>query len=772
MGMTVAVLSGFVVAPAAPWLHRLGRHMSGWMLALLPVVLTVYFGSYIAQVAAGETFRESYPWAPALGVELSFYLDGLSLLFALLISGIGALVVVYAGSYLAGHGHLGRFYVFLLMFMASMLGVVLADNLFTLYVFWELTSLTSFLLIGFQHEREEARKAAWQALLVTSGGGLAMLAGLVLLGQVGGTMELSGLASQGDAIRQHALYLPILSLILVGALTKSAQFPFHFWLPAAMEAPSPVSAYLHSATMVKAGVYLLARLSPAVGGTEAWWYCVTLAGIATVLCGGYLALCGTDLKRILAYSTISALGVLVMLLGMGTPHAIQAAMVFLLAHALYKGALFLVAGAVDHETGTRDADRLGGLWHAMPITATAAVLAALSLAGIAPFFGFIGKETLLEAALGTEAGRFLVPVIVLAGAVFVAVACIVSIRVFLGECRPTPKHPHEAPLSLWLGPLVMAAFGLVSGLHPSWVATLLSPAVSAVIGPRGTHEPLQLSLWHGLTPALALGAGSVLLGAAIYAGWNGLRRANSRLDFLRTRGPAWWYDLTLSGLNRLASAQTRVLQSGYLRYYIIACLATTVALTGYGLIASLEWSWQFVGPGVRFYEAVLAGLLPVAALTAVRSRTRLAAVAAVGVVGFGMAIVFILFGAPDLAMTQFAIETLTVILFVFVLYRLPRFAVFSSRWQRLRDAVIALAMGTVVTALVLMAIHHPAQDRVSQYFAEQSVAEAHGRNLVNVILVDFRGFDTLGEITVLAVAGIGVYALLKLRPSGGKDDET
>ena len=490
-----------------------------------------------------------------------------------------------------------------------------------------------------------------------------------------------------------------------------------------------------------------------------------------MLCGGYLALYGTDLKRILAYSTISALGALVMLLGMGTPHAVQAAIVFLLAHALYKGALFLVAGAVDHETGTRDVDRLGGLWHAMPITATAAVLAALSLAGIAPFFGFIGKEMLLEAALETATGRFLVPVIVLAGAAFVAVACIVSIRVFFRGFRPTPKHPHEAPPSLWLGPLLMAAFGLAFGLYPAWVESVLSPAISAVLGPRGPHEHLELALWHGLTPALALGAGSLLVGLTIYAAWKWVRRVNAQMDFLLRHGPAWWYDLTLGGLNRLASAQTRLLQSGYLRYYIITILATTVALTGYALIASVELSWRFVGAGVRFYEATLAGLLLVASLAAVRSQTRLAAVAALGVVGYSVAIVFILFGAPDLAMTQFAIETLTVILFVLVLYRLPRFAVFSSRWDRLRDAVVALATGSLVTALVLTALHHSAHTRVSQYYAEHSVAEAHGRNIVNVILVDFRGFDTLGEITVLAVAAIGVYGLLKLRPSNAKDDE-
>lgn len=764
--MTAAVLSGFAVALAAPWLHRLARGSSGWILALAPAGLAVYFAIHAEEVLAGNALRTSHAWAPSLGVELSFYLDGLGLLFALLISGIGALVMVYAGGYLAGHPRLGRFYAFLLMFMASMLGVVLADNLLTLYVFWELTSLSSYLLIGFEHQREASRKAAWQALLVTSGGGLAMLAGLLLLGQAGGTMEISGLVTRGDVIRQHALYLPILFLILAGAFTKSAQFPFHFWLPAAMEAPAPVSSYLHSATMVKAGVYLLARLHPVVGGTEAWRYTVTLVGAATMICGGCLALATTDLKRILAYSTVSALGALVMLLGIGTPHAIQAAMVFLLAHALYKGALFLVAGSVDHEAGTRDVERLGGLWRAMPITATAAALAALSLAGIAPLFGFIGKEMILEAAW--EGGLLLVPLVVLAGAAFAAVACVLGVGAFFRGPRPTPRQPHETPASLWMGPLLLAATGLAFGLFPSWIAQpMLASAVAAVAGPQGAHEPLALALWHGLTPALGLSALSVLLGVGLYASWNRIGRISRRFDFLLSRGPARWYDLAIDGLNRLASIQTRLLQSGYLRYYIAAILATTVALTVCAMLSGTVVSRRFVGIEIRFYEAALGGLLLAGALVAVRSQTRLAAVAALGVVGYSVALVFILFGAPDLAMTQFAIETLTVILFVLVLYRLPRFTAFSRAWDRWRDAAIALGTGATVTGLVLMAIQHPAQARVSDYYAEHSVALAHGRNIVNVILVDFRALDTLGEITVLAVAAIGIYALLKLRRPGG-----
>ncbi|MBI2088067.1 MAG: NADH-quinone oxidoreductase subunit L, partial [Deltaproteobacteria bacterium] len=370
--MLFAVLSGFAAALLAPWIDRVGRGRTGWIIAVLPATLFAYFATFVASIRNGEVIRQSHAWIPSLGIDLSFTADGLSVLFALLISGIGALVVVYAGGYLAGHPQLGRFFSYLLLFMSAMLGLVLADNVIALFVFWELTTLSSYLLIGFDHEREAARSAALKSLLVTGIGGLALLAGLILLAQAGGSPELSALAKHGDAIRSHPLYAPILALILAGAFTKSAQVPFHFWLPAAMEAPTPVSAYLHSATMVKAGVYLLARLNPVLGGTDPWLFTVTTTGAVTMVVGAWMALQRTDLKLILAYSTVSALGVLTMLLGLGTPLAIKAASVFLLGHALYKGALFLIAGAVDHETGTRSFDRLGGLKKAMPLTALAA----------------------------------------------------------------------------------------------------------------------------------------------------------------------------------------------------------------------------------------------------------------------------------------------------------------------------------------------------------------------------------------------------------------
>jgi multicomponent Na+:H+ antiporter subunit A len=733
----------------------------------LPLGLALYFASFITAVAAGSTFTVAYSWVSVLGVNLSFYVDGLGLLFALLITSIGTLVLIYAGSYLAGHHHLGRFYMYLLTFMAAMLGLVLADNLVTLFVFWELTSLSSYLLIGFEHQRAEARAAALQALLVTGVGGLALLVGLLLLGQAGGSMELSRLVQRGDIVRAHTLYVPVLLLTLLGAGTKSAQFPFHFWLPEAMAAPTPVSAYLHSATMVKAGVYLLARLTPVLGGTEAWLYIVTTIGAVTMLVGGSLALYQTDLKRMLAYSTISALGTLVLLIGLGTSAAITAAMVFLLAHALYKGALFMVAGAVDHEAGTRDVENLGGLRRAMPVTTAVAVLAALSLAGFGPFLSFIGKEMLLAAVLASPvAWLFLTLAVVLAGASFVAVAMLVGQRPFFGLTSPTPRSPHEAPLSLWIGPALLAASGLIIGLMPWLVApTLIMPSVTATLG---YPVAVELVLWHGLNVALGLSAVSILLGLLVSACWEALRHTTARFESVFAWGPASWYGLSLVLLNRLATVQMRLLQNGYLRLYLVMIIATTVGLTGYSLVHNGGLPGVSLPADLRFYEVGLAVLILLAALAAVRSSSRLGAVAALGVVGFGVALLFLFFGAPDLAMTQFLVETLTVILLVLVLYRLPRYVSLTSPPAHLRDLLIALTAGGVMTALVLAAAIVPRDSAVSRYYAEHSLPEAHGRNIVNVILVDFRGLDTLGEITVLAVAAVGVYALLKLRPDKEK----
>lgn len=771
MGIIIAVLSGFLLALFTPAIFRVARGATGWILALLPAGLTVYFATLFPLLAGGEPIVVHREWVPSLGVGLTFYLDGLSLLFALLVSGIGALVVIYAGGYLKGQPRLPRFYTLVLMFMASMLGVVLAGNLLTIFVFWELTGVTSYLLIGMDHDRAKARAAALQALLVTTAGGLALMAGMLLLGQAGGSLDLPTLLAGGETIRNHPLYLPALLLILLGAFTKSAQAPFHFWLPNAMEAPTPVSTYLHSATMVKAGVYLLARLSPVLGGTDVWYMLLTGVGLVTMLLGAVMALAQTDFKRILAYSTVSTLGSLVLLLGIGTPLASQAAMLFLLVHALYKGALFLVAGAVDHGTGTRDVTRLGGLAKAMPVTAVAAGLAALSMAGLPPLLGFVNKELFYEASLhAPRAAGWLTGAGVATNALLVAVAAIVGLRPFAGRLAPTDHEPHEAPGAMWLGPVVLAGLGLLGGLLPQ---TLPSALVSAAAG-AVQAEPIvtKLTLWLGLTPVLGLSVLTILLGAGLYFGSGALGRIVQRgapqvAAFLRALGnwgPERGYHAMLRGINRIAEVQTRLFQSGYLSHYLIIIIATAVGLTGYTMISHGGPAISLDGlMDIRLYEIFLGLWIGAAAAMAVVATSRLAAVAALGAVGYGVALIFALFSAPDLAMTQFAVETLTVFVMVLVLYRLPRFASLSSRAVRIRDVVVASAAGVLMTLLVLVANSTPLDSRLASFFTENSLTLGKGRNIVNVILVDFRGFDTMGEITVLAAAAIGVATLLRLR---------
>ena len=760
LGILLAI---FALALAAPGIYCIAGRATGWLLALAPLSACLYFLAFTGSVAAGEAFAVHYSWVPSLGIGLTFYLDGWSLLFALLISGVGVCVLVYSGYYLEGHPLLGRFFLLLLLFMGSMLGLVLADNLFVLYVFWELTSISSYFLIGFDSKREGARTAALQALLVTGAGGLALLAGLVLLGQSGGGAEISKFLDGGAAIRAHGLYGPVLCLVLLGAFTKSAQVPFHFWLPNAMEAPTPVSAYLHSATMVKAGVYLLGRFSPILGGSDAWFYTVTAAGAVTMTLSGWMTLRQDDLKRILAYSTISALGALVMLLGIGTSEAVKGAVIFLLAHALYKGALFLVAGVVDHETGTRNVKQLGGLARAMPITASAALLAALSMAAIVPLFGFVAKEALYEAVYHAGSAAPLLTVLaVFASMIFVNVAAVTGIYPFFGKTPgPTPKHPHEAPAGMWLGPLFLALLSLLGGLFAHFVGERLpAPAFTSI-----TRQKIEmdLALWHGWTFILALSGFTFLGGVLVFFSRNRLATLAANLRLTSRWAPENWYALILQALNSTASWQTRILQNGYLRYYLLTVIAATVLAVGLPLFVGGRFAVNPVWLDFRFYEAALAALILLASPVATFTSSRLGAVTALGVVGYSIALLFILFGAPDLAMTQFLIETLMVILFVLVFYFLPRFTILSSTRERWRDAVVALLAGALMTAITLVATDVTFYPPISRYFAEQSVPAAHGRNIVNVILVDFRALDTLGEITVLGVAGVGVFALLKLK---------
>jgi len=759
MDVLIAVLVGFLLAPCAPRLDRRMGTRWGWAWALPPVGLLLFFLRFLPTVARGDAYSPSVPWIPRLGVRLSFSLDGWSVLFAALISGIGALIFLYAARYLEGHPQRGRFFMFLLGFMASMLGLVLADNALVLFVFWELTSLSSFLLIGFDHERESARSAALQALVVTGAGGVAMMAGWLLLREIGGSFELSELRARRDLLIAHPHAPWALLLLLLGAFTKSAQFPFHFWLPAAMEAPTPVSAYLHSATMVKAGVYVLARVHAIFGGTDIWSAMLVPVGAMTLGLGAWLALRQREAKRLLAYSTVGALGLLTLLLGVGTPTAIAAAVLVLLAHALYKAALFLVAGILDHETNVREPERLSGLWRAMPMTAISALLAAASLAGFPPALGFLSKEMVYEAVRTAPQGsELLLGIAVSASMALVAIAGIMGVRPFVGP-MPT-SSPHEAPPSLWLGPLILGIAGMIAGIAPASVErTLVTPAATAILG-----EPMRvhLSSEHGLTPTLMWSVLTLLGGAGVYAGRR-LVRIGAWPKALAVAKPSEMYALIMSGLYGLARLQTRVLQSGHLRYYVLTIIGWTVGVAGYPLLTQERTIAMDAPTRGRSVEIGLAALAVAAALAAVRFRSRLAAIAALGVVGSMLAVLYMIFGAPDLALTQFMVESLTVILFVLVFYYLPRFATLSGRTARARDAVMCALAGGLMSGLVLSVLRMAPPKTISEFFMRESVSAAHGRNVVNVILVDFRALDTLGEITVLALAGIGVYVLLRLR---------
>ncbi len=758
--MTLFFLAPFLLAPLLPLLDRWFGNKAGWLIACVPILIGIYYGDLWWSLPAGEERTSvSWAWAPQLGLRLTLMIDGLGLFFVLLITAVGALVSIYASGYLAGHDRLGRFHAYMMFFMGAMLGIVLAGNLLTLYMCWELTSLASFLLIGFDNERREARAAATQALVTTAVGGLCLLAGFVLLGLAADSFELTDVLARKDAIQRHGSYPAIVVLVLIGAFTKSAQFPFHFWLPNAMEAPTPVSAYLHSATMVKAGIFLVARLTPALGGTPLWAGTLTTVGAVTMFVGAYLAFFEHDLKGVLAYLTINVLGTLMMLLGFGTPLAVQAAMVYLVAHALYKGALFLVAGIVDHATGTRDLRKMAGLIRRLPLTGAVALAAALSMAGVAPTFGYVAKEVFLDAVWHAPFVPILLTVVsVVSSILLVAGAGRVGIGPFFG--RPTQDECDPPGMTMQVAPLVLAVAGVVTGLAPqTLMGPLLGPALEPIAG-----EPVKmyLTLWHGVGVPFVLSLVVLAAGIACYIVRGSLQRHLAGSLAVARWGPAKWYEWSLAGLYWVADWQTRMLQPGRLPRYVFVTSSVLLLLTIEEIVLRGGLREHYPGIDVRPHEAFAAVLIPAAALVAAASRSRLASVAALGVVGYGVAWLFSIFSAPDLAATQIVIESLTVILFVLAFARLPKYTLASSPRRRLRDALLAGAVGIVLTLLLLQATHEPHPPPISEWYVEHSVPAAHGRNIVNVILVDFRALDTLGEITVLATAAIGVWMLVRL----------
>jgi multicomponent Na+:H+ antiporter subunit A len=760
-----AILIVFGAAVAAPWLYRRLGDRCGIALGIVPLAVACLYASMVPIIVGGGVVEFRREWVPSLGIGIDLRIDGLSLLFLLLISVIGTFVTWYAAGYLHGKKDLGRFLLYLLGFMGSMLGVVSSDHLVTLFIFWELTSISSYLLIGYYHGSARSRACALQALLVTGAGGLAMLAGIILLGRMAGTYLVSELNRlDAAALVAQPGFAAVLVLILLGAFTKSAQFPFHFWLPNAMEAPAPVSSYLHSATMVKAGVFLLARLHPLLSASPLWLPIVAPVGAVTMLLGVVMGLGQRDMKKILAYTTLSVLGTLTMLLGIGTVAAVKAAMVFLFAHALYKAALFMTSGSVDHATGTRDPDALGGLRRKMPVTAAAALLAGLSMAGLPMLLGFVSKEYFYKALLAADGYGILWEVLgVSASVAMFALAATVAWRPFHGVLRQTPKPPHEVPWTMWIGPLLLGLAGLKAGLFPGLAGgAIVAPAVDAVLGGA---PAIELKLWHGWTTALALSGVTVLLGAILYFLTPRTRALGSRLALLGRFGPERVYELLLAGMLGFAGRLTAFLQNGYLRNYLLTVFFFTSALILWTLPPGIPLPSADQLAPVHILSATVCLLIMGGSIAACLTRSRFHAILSLGVVGLGVGMVYFLFSGPDLAMTQILVETLALVLFVLAFYRLPLFGHYSKPRTKIRDAILATCFGIVMCLVVLAELGAGGSaNEVSSFMGENSLPLAKGRNVVNVILVDFRALDTLGEISVLAIAALGVWAIMGLRP--------
>ncbi len=739
--------------PNAPW-----KTVSGIGTSAVTALLFVFFLQYLPIVAAGEPVRWVVPWIPSLDINFTFWIDGLSLMFALLITGIGAMVMLYAAKYLAGHPQYDRFALYLFSFMLSMLGLVLADNLIALFVFWELTTFTSYLLIGFSHTDPKSRRNALQALLLTAAGGLALLAGFILIGITQGTFEMSELNAAGSLVGKE-FYTLILFLVLAGAFTKSAQVPFHFWLPNAMAAPTPVSAYLHSATMVKAGVYLLARMHPSLSGSDLWVWILSIFGAVTAVFASFMALRQTDLKQTLAYTTLMALGTLVMFLAGSTGYAITAAMTFLLVHSLYKAGLFLTIGIIDHATGTRDANVLGGLKSAMPITAAAAALAGIAMAGIPPFLGFIAKEVAYAGALEMHLWLFVVPMALIAFALMFAVAGIVAYKPFFGPQGALPHEPHEGPWPMLLGPVTLGALGLLFGLLPGISAYyLIEPAVAAVMGAPDVGG--RVKLWAGFNLPLLLSLVTFGLGYLIYLKHQGLRERLARIEAKSPDLDASW-DVFLDKFMGFTKLQTKLIQTGVLRQYMFATFAV-FALTVFVTLMARDVGGLTLGlGGLGFMEWGVALLIIAGTVLVLLTSSRIVALVGLGVVGIGVALIFIMYSAPDVAITQLLVELLVVVLLALAFLKMPNLDPTGVQKHNFANAVLAIAVGGLTTTVLLLVVDQPFDRRLTEFFEAASWTQAFGRNIVNVILVDFRTLDTFGEIAVVLVAALGAFALLK-----------
>ena len=747
---------------------------AGWA-ALVSLAALVWVALLFPTLQTGQVLHEEYRWIPSAGINFSVRMDGFAWMFAMLVTGIGLLVALYARYYMSKNDPVPRFFSFFLAFMGAMLGVVLSGNVVQLVFFWELTSLFSFMLIGYWYHRKDARRGARMALTVTGAGGLAMLAGMLMLGHIAGSYQLDVILGAGERIRAHPLYTPMLVLVLLGAFTKSAQFPFHFWLPRAMAAPTPVSAYLHSATMVKAGVFLLARLWPALSGTEQWFWLVGGVGVVTLVLGAYFAMFQNDLKGLLAYSTISHLGLITLLLGLNRDLAAVAAVFHIMNHATFKASLFMAAGIIDHETGTRDMRRLSGLWKAMPITGTLAFVASAAMAGVPLMNGFLSKEMFFAETVDLSSTPLLdygLPVAATLAGIFAVVYSLrFSVGVFLGPpARHLPLEPHE-PVRWMRVPIeILVLLCIVVGIFPQWsIGPALDVAARPVVG--GAMPPFSLAIWHGFNKPLVMSLIALGGGIALYLL---LRRGVvagrfKHAPLLGLNGQRL-FESTLYGLDRasrwaLAVLSTYRLQPQMLLMVLAAIVFASVALWAGGI----SWGDRPRVPG-NLEFALLWVLGCVAALAAANQAKfhRLAALILLGAVGLAVSLTFLWFSAPDLALTQLTVEVVTTVLFLLGLRWLPKRRPEEAehlglrvRARRARDFVVSLVAGGGMAVLAYAMMTRPAPQSISPFFIDRSLPEGGGTNVVNVMLVDFRAFDTMGEITVLGIVGLTVYALLR-----------
>ncbi len=766
---------------------------TGWFVLIVPILAFCGLLSYIPHIANGNTYMYELNWIPSLNINFTAYLDGLGLLFSLLITGIGALVVLYSIYYMKKDREaLNNFYIYLLLFMGAMLGLVFSDNIFVLYTFWELTSISSFLLIAYWFERVSSRNSALKALLITVFGGLAMLAGVIMLAMMSGTYSIREMIGQVDIIQGEALFIPSMILILLGAFTKSAQFPFSIWLPDAMEAPTPVSAYLHSATMVKAGIFLVAKLTPIYGGDGVWFWLVTMIGLITLLYGSLRAVRQTDLKALLAYSTISQLGLIMSLLGIGSVAlnqnvgesaalfqiAMFAAVFHLFNHSTFKGSLFMVVGIIDLETGTRDIRRLGGLISLMPISFTIAMISSLSMAGLPPFNGFLSKEMFFKGTLdiaqldlfGLGTFGMIIPVIAWIASVFTFVYSLILIfKTFTGKLdreRLPREDVREAPFGMLIPPIILSTLVVVVFFFPNVLADyILKPILWAIFPSTTLDLDFQITAWHGFVPELYMTIGVVLLGVILYLTikrWNTVLKVYPEKLTLNNL-----YDASMSGFESFSARFTNLYMTGSLRHYVIYILLFFILVLGGRILFSDQPLFSSANNAdVTIYDIGIVIATIMVTLTVLLTNNRITAIIALGGVGYFVVMFFVIFRAPDLALTQMVVETVTTALFLLCFYHLPKLGKQIEKVSfKLTNFLIALGVGVMFTVLALMINGHRLFPSISSFF-EDAYELAGAKNIVNAILVDFRGFDTMLEIAVLTIAGLGVFTLIRLQIKG------